>query len=39
MREKGMKLVETFGGKEDSDERVANKVCLLRSKDLSKNED
>jgi len=31
--------MERFSGREDSDERLRNKICLLRGKGLSKNED
>jgi len=39
MHENVMKLIETVSGRGDSDEGVGNKICLLRGKSLSKNED
>jgi hypothetical protein len=39
MHEKSLKLIETFSGRGGIDERVGNKICLLRGNGFSENED
>jgi len=39
MHGKVMELIEKFSGRGGSDERVGNKIPLLRGKGLRKNED